>query len=63
MSEHTPTLLIVYLHPDKDENACYHIDETLTTAGIAYSLIVSQEERRAGGIVESTVLKESKTPS
>ncbi len=45
MSEHTPTLLIVYLHPDKDEHVSYHIDETLTTAGIAYSLIASHEER------------------
>jgi len=45
MSERTPTLLIVYLHPEKQEGACYHLDETLTTAGIAYSLIVSQEER------------------
>src|SRR5260370_38352177 len=45
MSEHKPTFQIVYLNPDKDENACYHSDETLTTAGIAYSLIVSQEER------------------
>ncbi len=45
MSERTPTLLIVYLHPEKQEGACYHLDETLTTAGIAYSLIASQEER------------------
>jgi hypothetical protein len=45
MSEHTPTLLIIHLNPEKQEGACYHLDETLTTAGIAYSLIVSQEER------------------
>ena len=40
MSEHTPTLLIVYLRPDRDEGARYHLDETLTTAGIAYSIMV-----------------------
>jgi hypothetical protein len=34
MSEHPPTLLIVYLRPEHDEEACYHIDEALTTAGI-----------------------------
>lgn len=45
MSEHPPTLLIVYLPPDLDEGALYHIDETLTTADIAYRLIVQQEER------------------
>ncbi len=45
MSEHPPTLLIVYLRPEHDEGARYHIDETLTTAGIAYRLIVEQEER------------------
>lgn len=45
MSEHPPTLLIVYLHPDHDEGARYHIDETLTEAGIAYHLIAEQEER------------------
>jgi hypothetical protein len=45
MSEHTPTLLILYLHPDRDEGTRYHVDETLTTAGIAYSLIAESEER------------------
>ena len=45
MSEHLPTLLIVYLRPDHDEGARYHIDETLTTAGIASRLIAQQEER------------------
>src|SRR5712692_631510 len=45
MTEHPPTLLIVYLRPDQDESARYHIDETLTTAGIAYHLIAQQEER------------------
>ncbi len=45
MSEHPPTLLIVYLRPAHDEGALYHIDETLTTAGIAYRLIAQQEER------------------
>jgi hypothetical protein len=45
MSEHIPTLLIVYLRPDHEEGARYHIDETLTTAGIAYHLIAQQEER------------------
>ncbi len=45
MSEHPPTLLIVYLRPDHDEGARYHIDETLTTAGITYRLIAEFEER------------------
>ncbi len=45
MSEHPPTLLIVYLRPDQDASACYHIDETLATAGIASRLIVQHEER------------------
>ncbi len=45
MSEHPPTLLIVYLCPDHDESARYHIDETLTMADIAYRLIAQQEER------------------
>ncbi len=45
MSEHPPTLLIVYLLPDHNEGALYHIDETLTTAGIVYRLIAQQEER------------------
>jgi hypothetical protein len=44
MSEHIPTLLIVYPHPDYDTGARYHIDETLTTAGIAYRIIAQQEE-------------------
>ena len=47
MSEHAPTLLIVYLRPDHDEGARYHIDETLTMAAIAYHLIVELEERVA----------------
>jgi hypothetical protein len=45
MSEHPPTLLIVYLRPDHHEGARYHIDETLATAGIASRLIAQQEER------------------
>ncbi len=45
MSEHPPTLLIVYLRPDRDEGARYHIDEILTMAGIAYRLIAELEER------------------
>jgi hypothetical protein len=45
LSEHPPTLLIVYLRPAHDEGARYHIDETLTTAGIAYRLIAELEER------------------
>ena len=45
MSEHPPTLLIVYLRPKHDEGARYHIDETLTTAGITYRLIAELEER------------------
>ena len=45
MGEHPPVLLIVYLCPEQDEGARYHIDETLTAAGIAYRLIVQQEER------------------
>jgi hypothetical protein len=44
MSEHIPTLLIVYLRPNHEEGARYHIDETLTIAGIAYRLIAQQEE-------------------
>ena len=45
MSEHPPTLLIVYLRPDHHEGARYHINETLATAGIAYRLIAQHEER------------------
>ncbi len=45
LSEHPPTLLIVYLRPANDEGARYHIDETLTTAGIAYRLIAELEKR------------------
>src|SRR6266487_5375223 len=45
MSEHPPTLLIVYLRPHHAEETCYHIDEALTTAGITYRLIAQQEER------------------
>lgn len=45
MSEHPPTLLIVYIRPDHDEETCYHIDEALTTAGITYRLIAQHEER------------------
>ncbi len=45
LSEHPPTLLIVYLCPAHDEGARYHIDETLTTAGIVYCLIAELEER------------------
>ncbi len=45
MSEHPPTLLIVYLCPDHEEGALFHIDEALTTAGIDYHLIAQQEER------------------
>src|SRR6266496_6751490 len=45
MSEHPPTLLIIYLRPDHEEGARYHIDETLTMAGIASRLIAEPEER------------------
>ncbi len=45
MSEHPPTLLIIYLRPNHEEGAGYHIDETLTTSGITYHLIAQQEER------------------
>ncbi len=45
MSEHPPTLLIVYLRPEHDEAALLHLDETLTVAGIEYRLIAQQEER------------------
>ncbi len=45
MSDHPPTLLIVYLCPDHDEGARYHIDEALTAAGITSRLIAQQEER------------------
>jgi hypothetical protein len=44
MSEHPPTLLIVYLRPDHDEETCYHVDEALTAAGITYRLIAELEE-------------------
>jgi hypothetical protein len=47
MSEHPPTLLIVYLHPTHNEETCYHIDEALTTAGITYRFIAELEERVA----------------
>jgi hypothetical protein len=47
MSEHPPTLLIIYLRPNHDEETCYHIDEALTTAGITYRLIAQLEERVA----------------
>ena len=45
MSEHPPTLLIVYLRPHHNEETCYHVDEALTTAGITYRLIAEIEER------------------
>ena len=45
MSEHPPTLLIVYLRLEHEEGVRYHIDETLTTAGIASRLLASQQER------------------
>ena len=45
MSEHPPTLLIVYLCPALDEDALSHLDEALTVAGIEYRLIAQQEER------------------
>jgi hypothetical protein len=45
MNEQAPTLLIVYLCPEHDEGAHYHINETLTTAGIPYRLIAQQVER------------------
>ena len=45
MSEHPPTLLIVYLRPDHNEETCYHVDEALTTAGITYRLIAEIKER------------------
>jgi hypothetical protein len=45
MSEHPPTLLIVYLRPDLEEGVRYHLDETLTMAAIAYRLIAEHEER------------------
>ncbi len=47
MSEHPPALLIVYLRPEQDEGARYHIDETLTMAGIASRLIARQDPRDA----------------
>ena len=47
ISEHPPTLLLVYLLPEHDAGARYHIDETLTTAGIAYRLVAEIEERVA----------------
>jgi len=45
MSEHPPTLLIVYIRPDHDEETCYYIDRSLTTAGIRYRLIAQHDER------------------
>jgi hypothetical protein len=45
MSEHPPTLLIIYLCHAHDEGTLFHLHETLTTAGIAYRLIAQQEER------------------
>jgi len=45
MSEHPPTLLIVYLHPVHDGGTRSHIDKTLTMAAITYHLIRQQEER------------------
>jgi hypothetical protein len=45
MSKHPPTLLIVYLCPEHEEGALFHLDEALTTAGIAYRLIAELEER------------------
>jgi hypothetical protein len=32
------------VHPDNDEGARYHIDETLTMAAMAYTIIAEQEE-------------------
>ena len=45
MSEHLPTLLIVYLCPAQNDDALSHLDEALTVAGIEYRLIAQQEER------------------
>jgi hypothetical protein len=45
MSEHPPTLLIVYLLPSHNEDALSHFDQALTVAGIGYRLIAQQEER------------------
>jgi hypothetical protein len=45
MSEHPPTLLIVYLCPAHNEDALSYLDEALTVAGIEYRLIAQQEER------------------
>lgn len=47
MSEHPPTLLIVYLLPSHNEDALSHFDQVLTVAGIEYRLIAQQEERVA----------------
>lgn len=47
MSEHPSTLLIVYLLPDKDGAVRYHIDETLTMIGVAYTILAESEERVA----------------
>lgn len=45
MSKHPPTLLIVYLCPAHDGDVLFHLNETLTAAGIAYRLIAEQEVR------------------
>jgi hypothetical protein len=42
MNEPLPTLLIIYLCPEHDEEAHYYVIETLTTAGIAYRLIAER---------------------
>ena len=45
MDEHTPTFLIVYLHPEHEGAALYLIAEALTAAGIASRLIAKPRER------------------
>jgi hypothetical protein len=43
LSEHPPSLLIVYLRHDHNDVSLYHIDETLSSVGIRYRLIDQQE--------------------
>lgn len=41
----TPTMLTIFLRPDYEEGALYHLDEAITEAGIGYTIIDKQESR------------------
>ena len=45
LGEHPPTLLIVYLRPERDDEVRYYIDEELTTSGIPSHLVAQHVER------------------